>query len=136
MRILPFLLWTVSLLGAEPLVLVVNPASPVRTLSVAEAASLIKGESLFLAGKKVLLVLTKPSGPSLPAVCFGLIQTSPAKYFALVKQARMRGVLLDPQFLDSPGALEAAVAANPQAVGFLLKREAAGTGTRLVSIHP
>ena len=137
MRILLTLfLSAASLLAGDPIVMVVSPNGPFTKLSRANAVDLLKGDATQIGGKRVTLVLTKPSFTlrSLPAVTYGLLGLAPTAYLALTKQAKMRGIPLDPQFMDTPEAVEASVAANSAAVGFLLKAEAKGAGVTLISL--
>ncbi len=123
-----------SLQAAEALVMVVHPSNPVKATNKAEAASLLRGDTLFLGGKKVTLILGKPSTKSLPAVTYGLLSTNPSGLLEKIKQAKMRGVAYDPVFADSSDEVESKVAANPSAVGILLQSEASGKGVRVVPI--
>lgn len=128
------LLSAASLQAANELVLVVHPSSTVKSATKAEAAALLRGDTLFLGGKKVSLILGKPSTKSLPAVTYGLLGTNPSGLLDKIKQAKMRGVAFDPVFADSSEEVVAKVAANPSAVGILLEAESAGKGVRVVQI--
>lgn len=123
-----------SLHAGEPLVMVVHPASTAKSITKEEAGSLLRGNTLFLGGKRITLVLSKPSTRSLPAVSYGLTATSPAGLLGLIKQAKMRGVVYDPEFVDTADAVEARVASTPNAVGFLLASESKGAGVKVIPI--
>lgn len=124
----------ISVAAGEPLALIVHPSNPVKTISKAEAASLLRGDTLFVGGKKVSLILGKPSTRSLPAVTYGLLYTSPSGLLGLIKQTKMRGVTFDPEFLDTPEAVEAKVAANPSAIAIMLVSEIKGSGVKVIPI--
>ena len=121
-------------MSAEPLVALVNPALALKSITRDKAAAILQGDALFLDGKRVVIVLTKPSSPALPAVTFGLLKESPQAFLMRVKAAKFRGVNLDPQFVDSPDGLLAAVAGNPAAIGFLPARDAKPLGVRILPI--
>lgn len=124
----------VSALGGEPLVAIVHPTSPLKALTREKCAQILKGDITFLEGKRVSLVLTKPSSSSLPAVTFGLLSESPQAYMMRIKAAKLRGLALDPQFVDSAEGLLSAVASSPTAIGFLAAKDAKGTGVRILAV--
>jgi hypothetical protein len=120
--------------GGEPIVALAHPASALKSITREKAAQILRGEMLFLDGKRLVLVLTKPSSASLPAVTFGLLQENPQAYMMRIKAAKLRGVNLDPQFMDSPDAVISSVAGNPNAVGFLAAKEAKAVGVKILPI--
>lgn len=134
LKVCLLLLCGLCLGAAEPLVLVLNPGHPFGKLNRAMAVDILKGNTTLINGKRITLLLTKPSSKSLPAVTYGLLQQAPSAYLSAVRLAKTQGIALDPQFLDTPGALEEAVARNPQALGFLAKAEATGSGTLLIPL--
>lgn len=123
-----------TLRAGEPLVMVANTSGSFKSLPKSALVDLLKGESTQVNGKRVTIFLTKPSSKSLPAVTYGLLGMAPTAYLSLIKQAKMRGVNIEVEFAESVEALEASVAANPAAIGFLAKSEAKGTKTILVSL--
>lgn len=120
--------------AAEPLVLVLNPSHPFGKVDRAMVIDILKGNTTFIAGKRVAIALTKPSSKSLPAVTYGLLQLAPPAYLASVRLAKTQGIALDPTFLDSSAAAEAFVAGNPLALGVLAQSEATGKGTLLIPL--
>lgn len=131
------LLLLVSALAAspgEPLVALVHSGSPLKAISREKAAQILTGDLTFLEGKRLALVLTRPSSVSLPAVTFGLLHENPQSYMLRIKAAKLRGLNLDPQFVDSPEAMAAAVAGNPSGIGFLAGREAKVSGVQILPI--
>ena len=120
--------------GGEPLAAVVHPASSLKTITRDKCAQILRGDMPFLEGKRIALVLTKPSSPSLPAVTFGLLGESPQAYLMRIKAAKLRGQTLDPLLVDTPEALLAAVAATPMAIGFLPAKDAKGAGVRILAV--
>jgi len=135
MRILlPILLTGFSLLGGEPIVLVLNNALKLDAPSSEAIAKLLKGESLYLQGKKVHIYLTKPSSKSLPAVTYTLLKLSPGDYMKVIMEAKSNGVGLDPHFMNTAQEAEAAVADDPLGVSVLVASDAKGTSTRLITI--
>ncbi len=128
------LLTGLTLQAGEPLALIVHPSNPVKSFSKEEAAALLRGDTLFIGGKKVTIILGKPSTKSLPATTYGILYTSPTGLLGIIRQAKMRGVAFDPEFLDTPEAVEAKVAADPKAIAILLKSEVKGTGVKVIPI--
>ena len=121
-------------LAADPLVALVSPANTCKVLTREKACAMLRGDMLFLEGKRLVIVLTKPSSASLPAVTFGLLKESPQAFLMRVKAAKLRGVNLDPLFVDSPEAMLAAVAGNAAAVGFLAAKDAKPQGVRILPL--
>jgi hypothetical protein len=128
------LLSALAMPGGEPIVALVNPASALKALTRDKAAQILRGEMLFLGGKRLVLVLTKPSSLSLPAVTFGLLKENPQAFMMQIKAAKLRGIDLDPQFMDSPEAVIATVAGNVNGVGFLAAREAKAVGVKILPV--
>lgn len=79
-------------------------------------------------------MLTKPSSKSLPAVTYGLLHQAPPAFLSAIRLAKTQGIALDPQFMDSPGAVEELITKNPQAMGVLVQSEAGGKGTLLIPL--
>lgn len=120
--------------AAEPLMLVLNPSHPFGKVDRGMVVDLLQGNTTLIGGKRITLVLTKPSSKSLPAVTYGLLRQAPLAYLSAVRLAKTQGLALDPQFLDSPGAVEEFIAKNPQAMGVLVQSEAGGKGTLLIPL--
>lgn len=128
------LLLAATATAAEPLVLVVNPGLALTKIDRQTAADLLSGDQLSLSGKRIHLVLPKPSGKSLPNVTYGLLSISPPAYLRMVLEAKSQGKHFDPTFLDSSEAVEADIARDPTAISLLAVSEAKGKGTRLIPI--
>jgi hypothetical protein len=120
--------------AAEPLAALVNPALPLKAMTRDGAAAILRGDILFLNGKRLVLILPKPSSPSLPAVTFGLLKENPQAFLMRIKGAKLRGLNLDPQFVDTAEGVVAAVAANSAGIGFLAAKDAKGPGVRIIPI--
>lgn len=122
-------LWASGAVADEPLVIIVNPANAVSTLSVPDLTNIYRGEkSRWPNGKLILLLMAAPGSPERTAVLKKIYKMSESDYLKYFIQASFTGeVSAAPKDLDSAAQIKQTVASNPGAIGYVKQSDADST---------
>lgn len=114
--------------GGEPLVVIVNKANPASSLVVSELRSIFQTSKTSWSSGGDAIPLNLPHDNALrqefDRAVLGLDPDRVARYW---QDRKIRGGARAPKQLATVGAVLAAVAANPGAVGYLNARDANGS---------
>ena len=121
--------WATAVVADEPLVVIVNPANTVSTLSFSDLQNIYRGEKpRWPNGKLILLLMPAPGSAERSAVLKKVYKMSEGDYVKYFIQASFTGeVSAAPKDLSSAAQVKETVAGNPGAIGYVKQSDADGT---------
>jgi ABC-type phosphate transport system substrate-binding protein len=121
--------WATAAVADESLVVIVNPANNVSTLSLSDLQNIYRGEKArWPNGKLILLLMPAPGSPERSAVLKKVYKMSEGDYVKYFIQASFTGeVSAAPKDLGSAAQVKEAVASNPGAIGYVKQSDADST---------
>jgi ABC-type phosphate transport system substrate-binding protein len=122
-------LWATGAVADEPLVVIVNPANTVSTLSVSDMTTIYRGEkNRWPNGKLILLLMAAPGSPERTAILKKIYKMNESEYMKYFIQASFTGeVSAAPKDVDSAAQIKQTVASNQGAIGYVKQSDADST---------
>jgi len=105
----------------DQVAIIVNPANPVTTLSVAEAQKIFLAEkSTWPNGKRIVLLMAAPGTPNRDVILKKIYKMSDSEFVKYFIQAGFTGeVSAPPKDVSSAAQIKQLVAANAGAIGYV-----------------